>query len=115
MFKFRELFAAGAFVQRTGTSPSSFTGVNVASAFAGNSTIRGIATVLSGTVVASVTATGAVSGDIIVAGIYNYTGDFGSASYHVAVHSVGANYFQIQMVGSIAPTTNLPVAWFRVA
>lgn len=116
MLKFRELLAAGGFVQRTGTSnQSSFTGLTVSSAFTGNSTIRGFATVNSGTTVASVAVTGVVSGDIIQTTIMQYASGVSSQQVvNTYVESVRAGAFEIRCVGSVAPVGNMPVGWFRI-
>ena len=123
MFKFRELVAAGAFVQRSNTTPSSFSNISVASAstfggpIAGNAQIRGIATINSGTTVVSVAATGVVSGAAILSGIIQY-GDvrtFNASRFiTTAVMSVRAGAFEIVTVGSVAPLSDMPVGWFRI-
>ena len=97
---------------------SSLTGLSVSSNFIGHAAIRGIATMNSGTTVVSVSATGVVSGDVILPGIYMY-GD--ARTYNqsrfigVAVESVRAGAFEIVATGSVAPIANMPVAWFKVA
>lgn len=117
MFKFRELVAAGAFVQRAGTAvPSSLTGLNVGSSFSGNSTIRGITTMNSGTTVVSVTATGIVSGDVILTGIIGYVSAAGSQQViNTCAESVRAGAFEIRCVGSVAPISNMGAAWFKIS
>ena len=121
MFKFRELLAAGAFVQRSNTTPSSFSNISVASAatfngpFAGGTTMRGFATVNSGTTVASVSATGVVSGDIIQTTIMQYASGVSSQQVvNTYVESVRTGAFEIRCVGSVAPVGNMPVGWFRI-
>lgn len=116
MLKFRELLAAGGFAQRTGTSnQSSFTGLTVSSAFTGNATIRGFGTINSGTTIASISATGVVSGDIIMTGIIQYASGVSSqAMVNTYVESVRAGAFEIRCVGSVAPVGNMPVGWFRI-
>ena len=121
MFKFRELLAAGAFVQRANTSPSSFSNISVASAstfggpIAGNAQIRGIATINSGTTVVSVAATGVVSGAAIMTGIIQYASGVSSqAMVNTYVESVRSGAFEIRCVGSVAPIGNMPVGWFRI-
>lgn len=136
MIKFRELVAAGAFVQRAGTAHSSFTSINVASAFSvnpgggvaslggitvgsafvGNPSIRGIAIIASGTTVVSIAATGIVSGDVVIATPYNFPVVAGSqGSWNVVVASVSAGRFQIVHTASGGPVQPVPVAWWRVA
>ncbi len=117
MYKFRELFAAGAFVQRAGTGvPSSLTGLNVGSSFSGNSTIRGITTMNSGTTVVSISATGVVSGDVIMTGIIGYVSASGSQQViNTCAESVRANAFEIRCIGSVAPINTMGVGWFRVS
>jgi len=120
-WKTREDIAAGAYQQRAGTVASSFTGLNVSSIFTGNAGIRGIATINSGTTVASVAATGVVSGDVIVALPYMYpdaTTTVASAAQFFAglvVTSVRAGAFEIRAIFSRAPISNMPVAWFKIA
>ena len=123
LFKFREDFSAGAFVQRIGTTPSSLTGLDVSSAVTlrhdinANARVRGIVTVLSGTTVASVTATGVASGDVLVTGIYMYADarTFNASRFiTTAAMSVRADAFEIVTVGSVAPISDMPVAWWRV-
>ena len=128
MFKFRELLAAGAFVQRINTTASSFTGIDVSSAavlrgpvtlndaLTGNAQLRGFITINSGTTVGSVAATGVVSGDIIQTTIMQYAS--GVASQQVVntfVASVRTGAFEVMCVGSVAPVGNMPVGWFKIA
>lgn len=119
MWKLREGIAAGAYNQRIGTAASSFTGVNVASAFAGNSAIRGIVTINSGTTVVSVSATGVVSGNVILTAIIQYAsvqtlpGTIGMIPVTCA-RSVRAGAFEIVTVASYAPLGDMPVCWWRV-
>lgn len=116
VLKFREDIAAGAFVQRANTTPSSFTGVNVASSFIGNDVIRGIATVSSGTTVASVGATGVVSGNVILTGIIQYASGVASqAVVTTYAESVRTGAFEIRCIGSVAPVGDMPVGWFKIA
>lgn len=115
MLKFRELLAAGAFVQRSNTNQSSFTGIVVSSAFTGNPTIRGITTMNSGTTVVSISATGVISGDVIMTGIIGYVSAAGSQQIiNTCAESVRANAFEIRCVGSVAPISNMGVGWFRI-
>lgn len=120
-WKTREDIAAGAYQQRIGTSASSFTGVNVSSELAGNANIRGIATINSGTTVASVSAIGVASGDVIVALPYQYpdatTTVASGAQFFIGLvaTSVRADAFEIRAINSRAPISNMPVAWFRIA
>lgn len=119
-WKTREDIAAGAYQQRTGTVASSFTGLNVSSAIVGNSTIRGIVTMNSGTTVVSVSATGVVSGDVILTSIIQYAsvqtlpGTIGMIPV-TCVRSVRAGAFEIVTVASYAPLGSMPVAWWRIA
>lgn len=128
MRKFLQGFYAGAFVQESGKGVSSLAGLNVASgvtftgvvslaglaisSLTGGAGWRGIATINSGTTVATVAATAAVSGAVIQATIYQYVNAQSSLSpSNVAVQSVAAGQFLVQTVGSIAPTAPLYVAW----
>lgn len=125
--KFREDIAAGAYVQRTGTTASSFAGLDVSSNatlrqnltlnldFIGNARIRGIATINSGTTVVSVAATGVVSGDSILTSILQYaSGQSSQAIVVTFASSVRTDAFEIRTVGSNAPVGGMPVAWFRI-
>lgn len=133
MFKFRELVAAGAFVQRSQTTPSSFSGISVESAsifngpmtigqnLTGNARVRGIITMNSGTTVASVAATGVVSGDVIQALPIQY-GDArtvvaSGAQFFIGVIacSVRAGAFELFAIGSRAPISDMPLGWFKIA
>ena len=80
--------------------------------------LSGIATVASGTTVASVTCNGVNSGDGIFTQPYMYAGNFltatGSKFLVTGVMSVRAGAFEIIMVGSSTPADTLPVAWFVV-
>ena len=110
--KSRGIYIAGGFLQRIGTSPASFTGINVASGPIGSTNWRGIATINSGVTVATVSAVHAVSGAIIHATIYQYVNYQNSINpSNVCVQSVAAGQFLVMTVGSIAPTANMPVAW----
>lgn len=124
LLKYRREIGAGAFVQRTGTGFSNSLGaLDVASAatfnndIVGNARIRGIATVLSGTTVVSVAATGIASGDAILTTIYMY-GDArtfnASRFFSTGVMSVRAGAFEIITIGSVAPTQDMPVSWWRI-
>jgi len=117
MLKFREKVAAGTFVQRAGTPASSLTGLNVASSFVGNPTIRGIVTMNSGTTVVSVAVTGIVSGDIIIAMPLAYPDarTWPQSFIGVAVGSLTTGAFQILAVGSRPPISNMPIGWFKVS
>ena len=81
----------------------------------GHAETAGIATVGSGTIVASVAATGVKSGDVILTQPYMYAGNFltqsASKFLTTGVMSVRAGAFEIVMVGSAAPADSLPVAW----
>ena len=133
MFKFRELVAAGAFVQRSNTTPSSFSNIDVASAsilrgpvtlndaFTGNARIRGLATMNSGTTVVSIAATGVVSGDVILSLPIQYgdaRSEVASGSQFfigVVACSVRAGAFELFAIGSRAPISNMPLGWFKIA
>ena len=133
MFKFRELLAAGAFVQRSPTTPSSFSGVNVESAsnfngpatvghnLIGNARVRGIATMNSGTTVVSISATGVVSGDVILGQPIQYgdarTAVASGAQFFIGVVacSIRAGAFELFAIGSRAPISDMPLGWFKIA
>ena len=133
MFKFRELLAAGAFVQRSPTTPSSFSGVNVESAsnfngpatvghnLIGNARIRGLATMNSGTTVVSIAATGVVSGDVIFGQPLQYgdarTAVASGSQFFIGVVacSVRAGAFELFAIGSRAPISDMPLGWFKIA
>ena len=88
----------------------------------GTSRNAGIATISSGTTVASVAAAGVKSGSVIMTTPYMYgsvrTGIASGASVTTApaliqtqVMSVRAGAFEIVTVGSLAPNAAMPVAW----
>ena len=135
--QFRERWIAGAYIQQTGTNaPSSLTGLNTSSqqsardvqvtnnaslahiqanSLTGGAGYRGIATVNSGTTVASVAATAAISGAVIQTTIIQYASGVSSqAMVNTYVESVRAGAFEIRTVGSVAPVGNMPVAWFII-
>jgi len=116
MRRFNQLWVAGGFVQRAGTAaPSCLTGLQVSSSFVGNTTIRGIAAITSGTTVVSVAATGVVSGDVVLANLYMYNQTYnGSKFVTITVQSVRAGAFEVATVGSVAPVGTANVAWFVV-
>ena len=125
MRKFQGPWVAGTFRQISGRGVSSLTGLNVSSAatFAGltiNSLTgaagwRGIATISSGTTIASVAATAAVSGAVILLTAYQGVNMVSSGqNISLGVESVSAGAFQIRACGSIAPTNSLPVVWLVV-
>ena len=113
----RERNKFGPIQQPIGTGVNSLEGLNVSSGLtvqqlSGGSGFRGIAIINSGTTVATVSATHALSGAVILAQIYQYVNAQGSLSpSNVAVASVQAGQFLLQTVGSVAPTANMPVAW----
>lgn len=83
------------------------------SSLTGAAGYRGIATMNSGTTIASVAATAAQSGAVILTQILQYVGDVNSqAGFSTAVQSVRAGAFEIVAVGSRAPVNNAPIAWF---
>ena len=116
----RENIAAGAFEQMAGTVPSSFTGIQVSSNFAGHAQIRGTAIINSGTTVVSIAAVGVVSGNAILTAIIQYAsvqtlpGTIGMIPVTCA-RSVRAGAFEIVTVASYAPVGDMPVAWFKIA
>lgn len=121
--KFREEWIAGAFVQIPGGPVSSLTGLTVASlatlanltanSLTGAAGWRGIATINSGTNVASVAATAAVSGAVILATPIQGANMVSSGQeFVIGVSSVRAGAFELVICGSFAgPSANLPVAW----
>lgn len=129
MRKFHQIWHAGGFNQIIGRGPSSFTGINVSSAstfadltvnsITGAAGWRGIATMNSGTTIASVAATAARSGAVIMTQIMQYTGDrtapgtWGQIPL-LAVQSVRAGAFEIVAVASYAPLANMPIAWMVI-
>lgn len=79
----------------------------------------GIATINSGTTVASVAAAQAVSGAVIFTqpimyGNATVADSFGAARLETTAISVGAGAFVIVTAGSQAPTANMPVGWMIV-
>lgn len=139
--KHRGEWIAGAFIAPAGGSQgSSLTGLSVSSLLAtrdlnltnagsfASATVqsltgaggwRGIATINSGTTIASVAATAAVSGAVIIATIMQYTGDRTAPGTWgqiptIAVQSVRAGAFELVCVGSYAPLQNMPVGWMVV-
>lgn len=83
--------------------------------------MAGIATISSGTTVASVAAAGISSGDLVFLQPYMYANAqtavaSGAQTFlgGLAVSSVGADRFMIFTVGSRAPIVDLPVGWFVV-
>ena len=117
MLKFRELIAAGGFVARGG-GVSSFGAVSVSSGVSFNANVRGIVTMNSGTTVVSVSATGVVSGDVIIASPIQYSSVQNSQAVGAMItvaQSVRAGAFEIVTAGSQAPVANMPVGWFRVS
>jgi hypothetical protein len=99
---------------------SSLNLLRVSSNFIGHAAIRGFATINSGTTVASVAATGVVSGDIILTAIIQYAsvqtlpGTIGQIPVTCA-RSVRAGAFEIVTVASYAPLGDMPVGWFKIA
>ena len=84
----------------------------VASQLIGSTAWRGIATVNSGTTVASVAATAAQSGAVIALSQYMFaTAQNSGQSIVLNVQSVRAGAFEIVCAGSIAPAANMNVAW----
>jgi len=95
--------------------------LQVSSNFIGHAAIRGLANITSGTTVVSISATGVVSGDVIIATPYMYadaqtTVTSGSQFFvGITVASVRTGAFEIFAIGSRAPIANCPVAWWKVA
>ena len=134
MRKYKQQFMAGAYVNPSDGGTNSLTALNVSSqftasgnkAFTGATSIagmqvnsieggagwRGIATMNSGTVVASVSATAARSGAVIHVTPIQYTSDLSSQAFKgIAVQSVRAGAFEIVALSSLAPVGDMPVAW----
>ena len=114
--RFRDKFSAGALSNRKGagfTQVNSFVGTNISSYVAGDSAWRGIATVASGTTVATVAAAAVRSGDAIYLTPYNFSLAPNSANFCLVLtaQSVTAGQFLIQTAGSVAPPQAMPVAW----
>ena len=113
--RFNQAWISGAFVQRRGTAVSCITGLQVSSSFVGHGQIRGLATMATSTTVISVTATGVVSGDVIVVSPYMYNQTYNGSKFPVvSVQSVRAGAFEIVSIGSVAPVGAMPVAWFVI-
>ena len=127
MRQFREKWVSGAFIQQTGTNaPSSLTGLNASSAVAftgiaslanlavnsltGGAGWRGISQLNSGIAATRVQATAAISGATVHVTPYNYLSAVDSFR-GLQVQSVGAGFFNVQAIGSIAPTSLMPFAW----
>lgn len=110
-----------AFIQPSGSPVNSITGLDVASnatirRLTGSAEWRGIATISSGTTIASVSAAAATSGAAIVTNPIQFTLDQSSASFCMITmaRSVRAGAFEIVTAGSVAPPDNMPVAWHIV-
>ena len=130
--QFRERWIAGAFIQQIGTNaPSSLTGLNAASltnvrdltllnvgslanlqanSLTGGAGWRGISQLNSGIAATSVQATAAISGATVHVTPYNYLSAVDSFR-GLQVQSVGTGFFNVQAIGSIAPTSLMPFAW----
>lgn len=123
MRKFKQEWVAGKFIATSNSEVSSLGALNTAGAFtAAGMTVnsmtgaagwRGIATVTSGTAVASVAATAARSGAVIQ--LTKYMGadqtNSGSNLRNYAVESVRAGAFEIRACGSVCPTADQPIVW----
>ncbi len=79
----------------------------------GSSGWRGVATVSSGTTVATVSAAAARSGAVIILTPYMYANAVNSGQhlFSPVVGSVSTGRFVIFGAGSIAPLADCPVAW----
>lgn len=130
--QFREKWISGAFVQQTGTNaPSSLTGLNASSqsslrdltlvnvgslanlqvnSLTGGAGWRGISQLNSGVVATSVQATAAISGAVIQLTIYNRL-CLVESFVGIEVQSVGAGFFNVKAINSIAPQSLTPFAW----
>ena len=85
------------------------------SSLTGAAGYRGLVTMNSGTTIASVSATAAISGAVILTQILQYVGDVNSqAGFSTAVQSVRTGAFEIVAVGSRAPLGDAPIAWFII-
>ena len=85
------------------------------SSLTGAAGYRGLVTMNSGTTIASVSATAAISGAVILTQILQYVGDVNSqAGFSTAVQSVRTGAFEIVAVGSRAPLGDAPIAWFVI-
>lgn len=99
----------------TGTDVSTLGNIAVAG-ITGDSTVRGIATINSGTTIASVAAAGVASGNVILTAPIQFTLDASSANFCMVTvaRSVRAGAFEIVTAGSVAPAANMPVGWFVI-
>ena len=120
--RFDQPWIAGTFIQQAGRGVSSLAGLSVASVatvrrFAGSNEFRGIATINSGTTIASVSAAAAASGSVIWTNPIQFTLDASSANFCMVTmaRSVRAGAFEITTAGSVAPAANMPVAWAIIA
>ena len=141
MRKYKQKFLAGAFINPVDAGTNSLGAIDVSSNatfrgtnnYTGNQTFaglnslaalqvnsieggsgwRGIATVASGTVVASVSATAARSGAVILLTKYMGADQAGSGSNlrNFMVESVRAGAFEIRACDSVFPTAAQPIAW----
>jgi len=113
MLRFKSPWVAPSFIQVPGGGASSLAGLNVSSYVTGNSNWRGLATVSSGTNIASVSAAAVRSGDVIQVTPYMYASGVTSGAnlHNPIVASVRTGAFVIYMAGSVCPSADMPVAW----
>lgn len=115
MNRYQTPWVAGAFIQEKDTgATNSLNSTNVSSHLIGSSAWRGIATVLSGTSVASVAAAAARSGAVIILTPYMYanaTASGGALQAAPCVGSVSAGAFMILNAGGTITFNDMPVAW----
>jgi len=112
---YKQRWGAGAFMQTAGGPVSSLTGLAVSSSFVGNTNIRGIGIMNSGTAVLSVSAPGVASGSVILTNRYMGTTAMSSGQAIVtAAQSVRAGAFEIVCCASIAPNAAMPISWFVI-
>ena len=91
---------------------SSLSNVSVASNFAGNTTIRGLAVLAANNSVGSVVATGVVSGNVILTGVY-MSGLAAGSSYSTRVDTVRADGFDVRINGTSG--LDMTIAWWKVS
>ena len=113
MLRFKSTWVAPSFLQSANGGASSLTGLNASSYMAGGTAWRGLATVSSGTNIASVSAAAVRSGDIIHVSPYMYASGVNSGAnlHNPIVGSVRTGGFTIFMAGSVCPSADMPVAW----
>ena|ERR1051325_7308816 len=79
------------------------------------SDLAGVTTILSGTTTVSVGAASVKSGSVILVTPQFYSATLTESQRGVMVTSVRAGGFNISMVGSMAPSANMPVGYFVVS